>query len=978
MMRIQDAIAGLEYVGSANLYTFDSCADLSTHSLRKIFSELNLAAIYMADDKPLIAFYESANPKLPKELCVKIWNAQIPLVIVNFESHIEVYNGCCLEEAQRLILLDTISENEIDGQSPFSFWNITDPAFWIPYEKKLQKPTLDMILFDNIRAATARLRQTNAAPFAVKIILRMIFIRYLIDRGVDLAYKGLSGDVGKSQSLLLEIIRDKMELYDLFAYLKERFNGNLFELYENVHFSESELLDDSGMRILHDLMTGEQVMSTGQMSLFPLYDFNIIPVELISNIYERFLSAEQQKSDKAFYTPPYLVDYLLNQTVFPHIQEGHSTALLDPACGSGIFLVLAARQIIERSVSIEGNRDVCDQTLVNAVTQCLWGVDKNAEAVDVAIFSLYLTILDYKDPKTLSDFQLPPLLDHNLFVCDFFADELCDILHGKRFDFIIGNPPWGRVPGLHERYCVQRGLPTQNKEISRSFVYRAKDFSHAQTQCCLIVTSKLFYNRQSSAVEFRGWLLDQTKVDRYIELAAVREHIFDKAKGPAGVVIYRFDDDQKSNADYEMCHLSLKPNVFLKLFNIISIDKSDYKYVPQKMLKEHDWLWKTLVFGNVHDFRLIKRLMAKYPPVQRVLRERSLKHGAGISVNGGDEEDASHLTGRWMIDARKGIRPFEVDMAHAEVFNKETIHRAKGKKPHLFQAPMMLIKKGFDIKSFKFRAAYIEEALVYSDAVRGVCGSENDADKEVLLSLTGLINSSLYAYINLMVGSSSGIEREQCFQSEIMKYPAIIDSQIAELVYNIQETISSERMEILVHPNERTVMLSQLDALILDKFGIAENPFIDYALNVQIPSIAQSHQKLESVTQHQLREYANVFITYFSGIFADTGNYVSASIYPSIAGHFCAVEIAFHDNMPQEEVLECSNATIANHGSFDHMLLKRINDQFYQVKDVISFSEKSFFILKSREHRYWHPAIARLDLSDVLDSILIGSGGLNQ
>jgi hypothetical protein len=49
----------------------------------------------------------------------------------------------------------------------------------------------------------------------------------------------------------------------------------------------------------------DEQLTKGQLSLFPLYDFNIIPVELISNIYERFLGDEKQQEDKAFYTPPY-------------------------------------------------------------------------------------------------------------------------------------------------------------------------------------------------------------------------------------------------------------------------------------------------------------------------------------------------------------------------------------------------------------------------------------------------------------------------------------------------------------------------------------------------------------------------------------------------------------------------------------------------------------------------------------------------
>jgi L-rhamnose mutarotase len=53
-------------------------------------------------------------------------------------------------------------------------------------------------------------------------------------------------------------------------------------------------------------------------------------------------------------------------------------------------------------------------------------------------------------------------------------------------------------------------------------------------------------------------------------------------------------------------------------------------------------------------------------------------------------------------------------------------------------------------------------------------------------------------------------------------------------------------------------------------------------------------------------------------------------------------------------------------------MLDKVNDLFYQLKDVINFSEDSVYILKTDENKNWHPAMAKLDLADVLDSILTG------
>lgn len=969
MSMIKRVIEALGYSNSSALYYSDSSDIKGNHSIQKFFRELDPVALFLADNRPFIAFFESSEKSITPELIKNIWNAQIPLLIVSFENHIEVYNGCSINENKNLILLEKIDTELLNESSDFSFWNISNASFWGKYEQQLSAPKLDIVMLDNIRDATRQLKRTKCAPFAVKIILRLIFIRYLIDRGVDLDYHGLCGDVKESQVNLLDILKDKAELYGLFTHLKERFNGNLFELYKNDIYSEQDLLEDTSLDILHDLMSGRLVLSSGQTSLFPLYDFNIIPVELISNIYERFLGEEKQKQDKAFYTPPYLVDYLLSQTVTPYIEKNICCKVLDPACGSGIFLVESARKLIERNIA-QNPSNFDDEKLINIVTQNLWGIDKNPEAIDVAIFSIYITILDYKDPKTLKNFKLPLLKDRNFFVCDFFSENIEKSLNGKHFDFIIGNPPWGNVSGLHIKYCQDRNLPIQGNEISRSFVLRTKDFATSGTLCCLIVTSKLFYNTKSTSVDFRMWLLKEAKVNKYIELAAVRELIFTKVRGPAGVIIYQFNDSEEENKENELCHLTLKPNVFFKLFNIIVIEKNDYKYVPQTLLIENDWAWKALVFGYTHDFSTIKFLYNKYPSVKQVIKKYKLKYGTGIRVADGEKQDASHLVGHWLIDAEKGIKPFNVIKEYGNVFTKSKIHRAKKDKQYLFQSPYSLIKKGFNTHNYKFRAAYSEDDFLYTDAITGICGSESD--KKVLLSLTGLFNSSFYSYLNLMLGSSSGIEREQGFPTEIFKYPAVIDSELADLVEKIEKSVKEEK-ETFTSSTESEALIQKLDSLILKRFGLSDDAFVNYALNVQIPLVAQNKMSWEKVTDDQLYQYIKVFTEYFTTIFSGNEKSICVNIFKDIANHYCAVEFVFQNDKQGNQIHEYNGSENTQMNFISKFMLNKVNDLFYQLRDVISFSENSFYVLKTNESRNWHPAMAKLDLADVLDSILAGS-----
>lgn len=938
-----------------------------TSQTYRVIKELNPDAVFCTDNRPFIAFFDICLCSDKKKLFKKIWNTQIPVVFLIFEDHIEIFNGCSLDvNTNELTYVDRLTYEKINEHSEFSFWNITNANFWLKYEKKFATPKIDNVMLDNIKCITQMLKSSTCSPFAITLVLRLIFIRFLIDRGVHLDYQEFDESIDKSQEAFLKVLQSKESLYGLFNHLKNKFNGNLFEIYhDDSSKSEKDLLDNQALQWLYDLMSGKLEIKTGQLSLFPLYDFNIIPIELVSNIYERFLGDKRQKEDSAFYTPPYLVDYILNQTIKPYLNNHHSCTVLDPACGSGIFLVETLRTIIEANILKESYIND-DSKLVELITNNIFGIDKNPEAINVAIFSIYVTLLDYKDPKTLKDFKLPCLKDKNFFVSDFFDEKVEKKLEGTKIDFIIGNPPWGRMDtGLHIDYCKKRKYVQQNNEIARSFIYRTKDFCHDQTKCCLIVTSKIFYNLQSPAVNFRKWLLTNSKIIKFIELSAVRELIFQKARGPASVVFYTFSRDIEGNLENDINHIVLMPNAFFNLFNIIVMEKTNYKYVNQKLLVDNDWAWKTIVFGSIKDFLLIKQLRNKYRNLKDYIQEYGFIHGTGIQISDGDK-DASHLFDKRLIDSKKGIEAFKVNIKYSTVFDKQTIHRIRDER--LFQPPYVLIKKGFNTQTYKLRAAYSNEEFLYRDAITGIVGQ----NENVLLSMMGLINSSLYAYFNLMLGTSTGIEREQGFPTDILKFPALIDNGIAEKASGIMNQLQSGNVMCFNYDNDLEEKINSLDEHILKCFALENNNSVDYILNVQIPLLTGNSVN-EDVSLQQLMEYASIITHYFDEILNPNKQFISVKIYKKLMSHYSAVEFLITDVEPANQVSivdVTADLNVKNLNLFSKFMLTKINDMFYQIKDVIDFEENSFYVLKTNESKNWHKAIAELDLSDIIDSIL--------
>ena len=125
-----------------------------------------------------------------------------------------------------------------------------------------------------------------------------------------------------------------------------------------------------------------------QLLLWPQYSFDTIPLEFISSVYEGFLN-EDRDANKAYYTPPQLVDYVLD-AVLPWADEW-DIRVLDPACGSGIFLVKAFQRLLHRWRQAH-DRDALVRDLKPILAGNLHGVDINPDAVRPACFCLYLAM----------------------------------------------------------------------------------------------------------------------------------------------------------------------------------------------------------------------------------------------------------------------------------------------------------------------------------------------------------------------------------------------------------------------------------------------------------------------------------------------------------------------------------------------------------------------------------------------------------
>jgi hypothetical protein len=819
-------------------------------------------------NNPIILFFD--KPDEQKRAEIPKWSfcfGQAPVVIINTadDGPLDIYHGYKFESDHNYVLKNIDTDVKI-----FSIINLTLGKTWKSLYHQYFKnvPKVDKYLLNNIvdarRILIARDGYNLSPKIANRLIGRLLFIRYMIDRRVefkDQAFISGNDKLSKQQSLN-DLINRKTELYQFFNYLTEKYEGDLFPLKEQtieedtgeilLSYDEEANVNSEHLEVLYHLFSGSSFFKTGsnhkgyivQPSLFMVYDFEVIPVELISNIYENFIGKEdenyiakledfntqsKQYAIKAYYTPPFIVDYVLSQTVTPFLekQSKASCKVLDPACGSGIFLVETLRKIIEKEIAILGNvqEKLSNPRLWQLLKDNIYGIDIDEDAIEITIFSLYITLLDYKTPIEIEDFKFERLKEQNLFggpVADFFNEDASFNTIFKEqvaLNFILGNPPWGKVESsCYEKYITKRNkaelktslqdnssnlnsyiihpeliLEIGNKEISQAFLVRISDFAiNPELKVGLVVTGKSLYNSDKTTKKWREYFLSNFILTQVLELSCVNNkivggtQIFEEAKQAPAILFYQLPKKTEDITKNVVTHITVKPNRFFNYFRTIVIEKHDIKKILQKKFipafDGYDWLWKVMLHGNILDFYFMQRLKT-YTTIGQYMKEYNLDFKGGLKVKDGTNKHSTLEIKNYKyleVETRKEFQQFRLlptltwDKAVQEMRIKTAAKKdqsqgrnkidAEGNVGYLpelqyFNGEKLLVKKGLQADDdFKAVAAYTNDNIVFTStvcAIKQVSGNTQSTEVPTLLKSLAGIINSKFFTYYILNTSSS-------------------------------------------------------------------------------------------------------------------------------------------------------------------------------------------------------------------------------
>lgn len=977
----------------------------SSRVSRLIEGKIKPDAFFVFGNKPLILFYENPSDKL--SIHKAVWNFnESPIVFIVEDDNLEIFNGFHFLKDENSLK----SIGSYEKLDDFNYFKLVTGSTWEDYQAALDKKNrVDYHLLENIKNARELLKdiiKDDSFRIVNALIGKIIFIRYLIDREVKIGFNEESRYWEKDD--LIKVLSKRDQAIDFFKHLQVKFNGDMFPLED----TDYDLITQECLNIIIRLLN-EEYLGNGQLSLFKLYDFSIIPIEFVSNVYESFIGEKDQEKEGAYYTPLFLVDYILSETVEKHFERRYvyNCRVLDPACGSGIFLVETLRKIIERFIEIHpaiaNNPVLFKKVLPTLAKNNIFGVDKNLAAIQVAIFSIQLTLLDYQEPSDIETFRCPPLLNTNFFESDFFETNkpFNNVLGKLHFRFVMGNPPWkGGGIGetglkyLKDRKKFERSLKkpyeiaVNNGEIAEGFILRVSDFCKEQTQIALIVRSSILYNLgyKTDFSPFRRYWLQEFSINQIFELAPVRKEVFDKSNNdtaiaPATVLFYQYANGE--NTDHSIVnHIALKPSKLFSQFKIFTLNRTDFKKVQQKNLKEYDWLWKTLVYGSYMDFNFIKRIKTDYPSVKDVISDES-KYvvGTGIQYSNQPEEDSTDLLNLPLLDSYS-VDSFSIDNSKDKVFTKTLVHRKRN--PLLFKAPMLLIREGLEMGNLNAKSAISYRDCVYKDSLTSikVLSTENLLQ---LKQFNALYSSFIFPYLAINTFSSIGIERERAKNYNKFAIP-YIDCNVVDSVSEIEklkkeyfqakadhmiDELKIARLNQLIEVEMSKIDNSISRGLLIDD-NEEEGAVIKYALEMTRPFIIKDEtgisEALGSIHYQNdfLRSYAQVFLDRFTPTLNKNGKKFIVEIWHSrhIIGMLFKVVPDDVDHKDNVVWLDKGNDLIMQ--KMISLGANKITDRLFVQKDIRGFEKDFFYVFKPNEKRLWHKAIAYLDADEFMDAIL--------
>jgi hypothetical protein len=759
----------------------------------------------------IVEFQGEASNTCLRELHRLTWNFSHSPILITLEPNLlRVWTCCEAPTPGRPIqdrLVHALRPDDLATEKPLEHlatralhWiNLVSGEFFAAHAPRFNRDgRADQMLLGNLRDIRERLSKEGLSDDDVchDLLARIIFIQFLFDRkdadgaaalnGVKLARLHAEGVLHKVYGELASILSDYDDTYRLFKWLNVRFNGDLFpgkgdtaEAREIGWANEQRVVGPQHLTLLADFIRGDLDMPSGQGKLWPQYAFDVIPLEFISSIYETFVT-ENAARDGIFYTPPHLVDFILDR-VLPWDGEEWDLRVLDPACGSGIFLVKAFQRLVHRWKRAHPGQIIEAEVLRRLLERNVFGVDKDPHAVRVACFSLYLAMCDEIEPRHYwSQVVFPSMRDRRLICSDFFVEDRAGfetVSSRGYYDLVIGNAPWGDglVTPCATKWAnaAQPRWTVANNDIGGLFLAKAAQLLKSDGRLAMIQSANsLLFNNIGTATRFREEIFTRHRVSEVYNLSALRFNVFKHkshttktSTSPTCVVIMHPD---RPAADDRIAYISpkaLKPLV--DDFTVV-IEPQDRRSLTVNEAVSDPLIWITLMWGRGRDRELVRRLQ-RFPTLASISETNKVQSSRGIEY-GNRKKRVESLARHRLFDQKQFEEQSLLYLDADALPYAGTLCIERPTDFSAFSSPQMIMKRSWRKASSRFEARLVKsssaEAVVCNQSYVSAHGTAH-----ILEAACMAFNSMVSTYFLQLTSGRVAAYRPEALIGEIRNLP---------------------------------------------------------------------------------------------------------------------------------------------------------------------------------------------------------------
>ncbi len=977
---------------------------------------------------PLVYVCKANSEAEADEIHRLVWNQDaVPFLIVHAPKGIKFYSGFEYTQRGNGALSNLLAFNEAqEFIRKFHRDEIDSGRFWHTWTDKVQpQHRVNWKLLQNLQRLDHILQHRVGLSKEVShgLIGKYVYLHYLRDRDILSDRKLASWNIKKEQvfgqTAALSTVKH------LIQYLDEWLNGNVFPI------PLSGANAETAVRLVAGVFSGDDVLDSGERQLsldFQAYDFSFIPIETLSVVYEQFLhepeldGKSRGREAGAYYTPIPVVNFMLAE-MEERIPLGEGVTVLDPACGSGAFLVQCYRRLIEKKYPQHPHQSVHPIELRKLLVDHIFGLDRDADACSVAELSLTLTLLDYVDPPDLENdkrVKLPALRGTNIFHSDFFHDRPAG-LHGKQFDWVIGNPPWKKLnprklrdedrPAWNWMKENEKEMPVGGNQLARAFAWGvdSKRYVKETGEVGLFLPAMTLFDKQATG--FRQRFFQRMKVTTVANFSNLAEVIADgRFRVPAASFFYScraertevsFDEVIRTFSPLVANQEATKPrgDGERKESWCIVVNDAEIHDVPWKEICNGEGLpWKIAAWGSHFDQRLLKRLGRRFQSLRALKRQKVIKidqgpdlsdkpfaHGAYETVY------APELKGKKILDTKTLARLRHVFSFPASALRnnaKYYVSKRSGLgKLRICHAPHVIVSAA---RNF---AVYSDDYLVIPSRQIGII-SESD-DSAFLKALSLFLSSDFAFYHQFFASTQFGVQRGRATLNAILQMPMPLSElsrrelQVWTRLY--AKLISTTPRKVGEQPHQSpslfadevdllSPLVAELNQMVFDSLGLSdrEQALVNDLVNIRLalndgkvgePATGSPNAPAMRSYARRLKKELDVFL----GDAVDERHKIDI-VYEERSGMVCIDLIKDRVAARTPTVEHADRATSRQLTKMRSNLRVQASQWVYFDRNLRIDNGTKTFLFKPMQRFHWTESQAMIDASEIIAETTSGSG----